>query len=114
MASGNGYFASTGNSDKLSFTTDITTTCTTANLSQARETLAGCSSSINGYFAGGWGTDITDKLVFATDITATQTSANLSLARWGLAAVHSSDVFPRFSIHSNYFLTFGGVATNFQ
>lgn len=55
----NGYFAG-GNTndyqvtaDKLVFSTDTTAAQTSANLSVARNLLAGCISSTNGYFAGG-------------------------------------------------------------
>lgn len=73
------YYATT---DLLAFSTDTTTACSTANLSIARESLAGVSEGGKGYFAGGWTgsgpTDTADKVMFATDVTAACTSANVS------------------------------------
>jgi len=72
--------------DKLVYSTDTTTAQTSANLSQARRSLAGISEGLTkGYFAGGSTGSVyystADKLIFSTDTTAAQTSANLSQAR---------------------------------
>ena len=98
----NGYFAggSTGFSpgvalataDKLTYSTDTTTAQASANLSQARGYLAGCSGdSTKGYFAGGdtGGTILTtaDKLTYSNDTTSAQTTADLSQARYNLAGI---------------------------
>ena len=78
--------------DKITFSTDTTAACTTANLSQARQGLAGLSEgSTKGYFAGGYTAAAfvatTDKLIFSTDATAACTTANLSQARRHAAGV---------------------------
>jgi len=97
----NGYFAggSTGFSpgvalataDKLTYSTDTTTAQASANLSQARGYLAGCSGdSIKGYFAGGYDPAVlatADKLTYSNDTTTAQTTANLSQARSDLAGI---------------------------
>ena len=97
----NGYFAggSTGFSpgvalataDKLTYSTDTTTAQASANLSQARGYLAGCSGdSIKGYFAGGYDPAVlatADKLTYSNDTTNAQTTANLSQARSDLAGI---------------------------
>jgi hypothetical protein len=93
-----GYFAggTTGTlgivvatTDTLTYATDTTAAQTSANLSQERSDLAGCSGEgTKGYFAGGFtGVSVTtaDKLTYSTDATAAQASANLSQARFGLA-----------------------------
>jgi hypothetical protein len=95
-----GYFAggaSTGSvvvttADKLTFSTDTTAAQTSANLSQARARLAGCSGEgTNGYFAGGTtggsGEATADRITFFTDTTIAQTSANLSQGRYELAGI---------------------------
>jgi hypothetical protein len=95
-----GYFAggaSTGSvvvttADKLTFSTDTTAAQTSANLSQARARLAGCSGEgTNGYFAGGitggFGEATADRITFFTDTTIAQTSANLSQGRYELAGI---------------------------
>jgi len=76
--------------DKLVYANDTTAAQTTANLSQARQYLAGISEGLTkGYFAGGFtlSTQVAtaDKLVYANDTTAAQTTANLSQARDSLA-----------------------------
>jgi len=77
--------------DKLIYSTDTTSAQTSANLSQARYSLAGCSGdSTKGYFAGGNnGSQVvtSDKLTYANDTTNAQTSANLSQARSYLAGI---------------------------
>jgi hypothetical protein len=78
--------------DKLTYANDITTAQTTANLSQAKGYLAGCSGdSTKGYFAGGFTGAVAlataDKLTYSTDTTSAQTTANLSQARYGLAGI---------------------------
>ena len=93
-----GYFAggNTGNyvatADKLTFSTDTTAAQTSANLSQARARLAGCSGEgTNGYFAGGLtgasGGATADRITFFTDSTIAQTSADLSQGRYELAGI---------------------------
>jgi hypothetical protein len=92
-----GYFAGGFNAgsfsivDKLTYSTDITVVQTTANLSQARYGLAGCSGdSTKGYFAGGSSATLlttTDRLIYATATIITQSPANLSQARYELAGV---------------------------
>jgi hypothetical protein len=98
----NGYFAGgattsfsghVATTDKIVYSTDTTAAQTTANLSQARQGLAGCSGErTKGYFAGGT-TDganslsTADKLTYSNDTTAAQTTANLSQARYYLAGI---------------------------
>ena len=92
-----GYFAggytgsSTATTDKITFATDSTASCGSANLSQARRRLAGVSEGdTKGYVAGGETasyTSLTDKIVYATDATSYCGSANLSQARFQLAGV---------------------------
>jgi len=98
----NGYFAGgattsfsghVATTDKIVYSTDTTTAQTTANLSQARQGLAGCSGErTKGYFAGGT-TDganslsTADKLTYSNDTTVAQTTANLSQARYYLAGI---------------------------
>jgi hypothetical protein len=91
---GKGYFAGgdTGadvsTADKLTYVTDTTIAQTTANLSQARQLLAGCSGEgTKGYFAGGSIVATADKLTYSTDTTVAQTSADLSQARSSLAGI---------------------------
>ena len=97
----NGYFAggstgglpgvALGTADKLTYSTDTTTAQASANLSQARGYLAGCSGdSIKGYFAGGYDPAVlatADKLTYSNDTTTAQTTANLSQARSDLAGI---------------------------
>ena len=98
----NGYFAGGATSsfsghvattDKIVYSTDTTAAQTTANLSQARQGLAGCSGErTKGYFAGGTTDQVNslntaDKLTYSTGITAAQASANLSQARYYLAGI---------------------------
>ena len=99
-----GYFAGgvTGASirvltaDKLTYSTDTTAAQTTANLSQARAGLAGCSGEgTKGYFAGGFSSvsvATADKLTYSTDTTAAQTTANLSQARFDVASFSNGTI----------------------
>jgi hypothetical protein len=81
--------------DKLDFSSDNTTSKTTANLSQARTQLYGLSErSTKGYVAGGFTTAApvvavasADKITFAADSTAAQTTANLSTPRKASAGI---------------------------
>ena len=78
--------------DKLTYSTDTTAAQTTANLSQARSYLAGCSGdSTKGYFAGGYTGAVAlataDKLTYSTDTTSAQTTANLSQAKYSPAGI---------------------------
>jgi len=94
-----GYFAGgltgaflSATADKLTYSTDTTTAQTTANLSQERYGLAGCSGdSTKGYFAGGNGSvtvvTTTDRLIYATSTIITQSPANLTQARSDLAGI---------------------------
>jgi hypothetical protein len=82
--------------DKLTYSTDTTAAQTTANLSQARNYLAGISEGTKGYFAGGNTGAIVataDKLTYSTDTTAAQTSANLSQARNLLAGIDGGTLY---------------------
>jgi len=65
--------------DKVTYSTDTTNAQTTANLSQARSSLASCSGDgTKGYFAD---QSITDVLVYFSEKTNAIASANLSSAR---------------------------------
>jgi len=86
-----GYFvggftgAPVATSDKIVFSTDITTASTSSNLTDARYALAGLSNPSNaGYVSGGVTgaeyKDSTDKLTFSTSTTASCTTATLSTA----------------------------------
>jgi hypothetical protein len=85
-----GYFALC---DKVTYSSEITVSQTTANLSVARYNLAGLSDNKDGkgYCAGGVTGAVqfnnADKLTFASDTTAAQTTANLSQSRSGVAGV---------------------------
>lgn len=99
MAAIAGYFAGgttsgghVATADKLVFSTDTTAAQTSANISSDRWGPAGCASSTNGYFAGGFVVTTADKLIFNTDVTAAQTSANLSQARYHLAGINHHSV----------------------
>lgn len=91
-----GYFAggdSTNSSnfvitaDKTVFATEMTAAQSSANLSQAKDSAAGCSEgSTKGYFAGGATSAsvvvaTADKITFSNDTTTAQTTANLTQAR---------------------------------
>jgi hypothetical protein len=84
--------------DKLTYSTDTTVAQASANLSQARTQLTGCSGdSTKGYFAGGStngisGITTANKLTYATDATTAQTTANLSQARFGLAGISDGSI----------------------
>ena len=71
--------------DKITFTTDVNNARTTANISQARYSLAGSSEGRSkGYFAGGDTTAFvatSDLTTFSTETTAANTASNLSQAR---------------------------------
>ena len=92
-----GYFAGGFNAgsfsivDKLTYSTDTTVAQASANLSQARYSLAGCSGdSTKGYFAGGASVTLlttTDRLIYATATIITQSPANLSQARDELGGI---------------------------
>ena len=98
-----GYFAGGGTSatspttraDKITYSNDTSAAQTTANLSQARYSLAGISEGlIKGYFAGGQSASgagnilaTADKLTYSTNNTNAQTSANLSQARASLGGI---------------------------
>jgi hypothetical protein len=86
------YDTPVATADKLVFSTDTTSACATANLSQARWGLAGLSGgAAKGYFGGGCTpTESTpvvtmDKITFATDATAACVTADLSADRYGVA-----------------------------
>lgn len=79
--------------DKTVFSTDITAAQASANLSSARSTPAGYSSSTTGYAAGGYTGAVSataDKMPFSTETTAALATGNLSTARSYLAGVYSS------------------------
>ena len=111
-----GYFAG-GNSgnyaattDKITYINDTTSAQTTANLSLARDGLAGVSQgTTKGYFAGGFAatgrTATTDKTIYSNDVTAAQTTANLSQARQGVFGCSGEGI-------KGYFA--GGFSTNFS
>lgn len=74
-------------SDKVSFSTDVTSAVSTADLSSVRAGLRGLTDgTTKGFFGGGftgalsW-TARTDKLSFSSDVASAQTTANLSVAR---------------------------------
>lgn len=83
--------------EKIVFATDVTSSVTTANISQARSWLAAMSKgSIEGYFAGGT-TDnaynagavqkTADKIMYSSETSAASTTAELSAARAALAGL---------------------------
>ena len=112
-----GYFAggfTTGTevatADKLTYSTDVTIAQTTANLSQARLGLAGCSGEgTKGYFAGGMtglaNVTVTtaDKITYSNDTTTAQTTGNLSQARYYLTGCSGENT-------KGYFA--GGISSN--
>ena len=77
--------------DKLTYSSDTTAACTSADLSQARYALAGIGyKDTKGYFGGGGTCAIVitaDKITYSTDATAACTSADLSEARRYLAGI---------------------------
>lgn len=77
--------------DKVTYSTDGTAACTSADLSVARHVLAGVSEGTSkGYFAGGNTGAIVataDKTTFSSDVTAACTTADLSLARVKMAGI---------------------------
>jgi hypothetical protein len=113
VITGYGYFAggSTGarvaTTDRITFSTSVTSANTVSNLSQARYALAGISDILTyGYFAGGMTGAIVataDRIVFSTGATAASTVSNLSVARQNLAGVSDG-------INYGYFL--GGETTS--
>ena len=74
-------------SEKLTYATEVTTTQTSANVSQERRMGgAGVTNNTNGYWCGGYhdagGNVVTgDKLVFSTETLAAEASANLPSAK---------------------------------
>jgi hypothetical protein len=84
--------------DKLTYSTDTSISQTTANLSQARGSLAGISQgSTKGYFAGGATNESTylataEKLTYSNDTTTAQTTANLSQARRDLSGISGDGI----------------------
>ncbi len=93
-ATASGYQAT---AERITFSTEVTVTQTTANLSLARHGPAGLNGgSTFGYFSGGYSTAVTvnttDRLVFSGDYTVAQTSANLSAARYNAASVSEGSV----------------------
>jgi hypothetical protein len=112
-----GYFAggdtsggaAVATADKILYSTDTTAAQASANLSQARYGVAGCSGEgTKGYFAGGFTSvevTTTDKITYSNDITSSQASANLSLARFYLASISDGST-------KGYFA--GGRFTGFQ
>lgn len=94
-----GLVTSVGDSllaDKVTFSTDVTASVSTANLSVARVTTCGISEGSNkGYATGGYtGVNVarvtTDLVTYATDVSSTATTMNLNTARRG--AFGASDV----------------------
>ena len=79
--------------EKITFSSDVSSTVTTANISQARLTLHAISEGTSkGYFTGGYtgaGVSVVtaDKLTYATESTAASTASNLSQARDGASGV---------------------------
>jgi hypothetical protein len=90
-----GYFAggSTNNdditsaTDKIIYSTDTTSSCTTANILVAKRNPAGLTAvSARGYVSGGYSNAATnnfDRILFASDISTALTTATLSQSRWG-------------------------------
>ena len=82
---------------KITYSTDASTTVTTANLSVSRRSPAGVSDNTNGkgYLSGGdTGTSgyvtTTDKLTYSNSTSAAQTTANLSQARAYAAGISNN------------------------
>lgn len=80
--------------DKLTFSSEVTTAQTTADLSSIRRFVAGLSErSTKGYFLGGSttggipGVVTTDLFTYSSEATAAQTTANLSVARFGISGM---------------------------
>jgi uncharacterized membrane protein YdcZ (DUF606 family) len=104
-----GYFAGGENvsqikvatADRITFSTGTTAAFTAANLSQAREELAGLSDKIEyGYFAGGTTGAVVataDRITFSTGTTAAFTAANLPEARRGLASSSDGSTYGYFA-----------------
>jgi hypothetical protein len=84
--------------DKITFSSDVTTAQTSANLSEARYGLAGVSDgSTKGFAAGGINVSLAtvatgDKITFSTDTTSAVTTSNLSQARQFLGGMSSGNV----------------------
>ena len=75
--------------DKVTFSTDTTAACTSANSSTIRAWCGGFSTgTVNGFITGGYtntltwvATAVTDKVTFSTDSTAAATASNLVAAK---------------------------------
>lgn len=83
------------NADKITFSSETTAACTSANLTAARYGHAGINGgSTKGYFAGGWidpsPSAVCDKTLFSTDTTSAVTTGNLSSARSSLDALSNN------------------------
>ena len=81
-----GIYNLVATADKLTYSTETTVAQTSANLSQPRRSLAGCSGEGNkGYFAGGDATTglvkTTDIINYSSEITSYNSSSDLSQAR---------------------------------
>jgi len=82
------YNTFSASTDKITFSSDVLSAQTSANLSAGKQGVSGISEcSTKGYFGGGYTSSgvnpgsSTDKVVFSTDTTSAQTTANLSSAR---------------------------------
>ena len=84
--------------DKITYSSDVTSAQTSANVSQARYGLTGVSDgSTKGFCAGGINASATtvattDKITFSSDTTVAVTTANLALARQYIGGLSSGNV----------------------
>lgn len=96
--------------DKIVYATDTTSSQTSANLSQARQSTGVSLISSKGYCGGGNSFNYvvtSDRIVYSTDTTAAQTSANLSQARNGHGGVDGGNGITYF----NNIIGSGGVVS---
>lgn len=107
---GYGYFAGGDNggtgtfyatTDRIVFSSGVTSASTASNLSVARFALAGLSDcGLYGYFGGGGSGNYlatTDRIVFSTGATGANTVSNLSQARQHLASLSDSSTYGYFA-----------------
>ena len=76
--------------DKMTFSTDSTSSIPGGNLSSRRESLGATGNTTHGYFGGGQDSPeytTVDKLTYSNDTTAVAPSAALGTARMGLGAI---------------------------
>lgn len=80
--------------DRTTFSTETTAAVSGANLSQARQSLAGVGNSDKGFFAGGatpTAVITTDRTTYSTETTAAVSGADISIPRIELAGAGNVD-----------------------